>query len=374
MINFNNVSMSYGDNLIIKNMNLHIPKGELVVLIGPSGCGKTTSLQLMNRLIDPDSGTIEIDGKDIHKVNVIDLRRQIGYVIQEIGLFPHMTIRQNIEIVPKLLKWDEKKRLARTQELMKTVGLNPEEFMDRYPAKMSGGQQQRIGFLRALAADPPIILLDEPFGALDPVTRDSLQDELKRLQKELNKTMVFVTHDMDEAIKIADRIVIMNEGQIVQYDTPEEILLNPANQFVEKFIGKHRLSNGNVNTVSEIMRSNPITIRENNGLARVISQMQSKRISTLLIVDEHNKYVGTVGIEALIDKVKPGMLVSDLEIESRVSVSPASSAKEAFDLLVKDRMDILVVTNDENEVVGVVTKTSMVESLASVVWKEEAHD
>ncbi|NLC41369.1 MAG: betaine/proline/choline family ABC transporter ATP-binding protein, partial [Erysipelothrix sp.] len=235
MINFNNVSMSYGDNLIIKNMNLHIPKGELVVLIGPSGCGKTTSLQLMNRLIDPDSGTIEIDGKDIHKVNVIDLRRQIGYVIQEIGLFPHMTIRQNIEIVPKLLKWDEKKRLARTQELMKIVGLNPEEFMDRYPAKMSGGQQQRIGFLRALAADPPIILLDEPFGALDPVTRDSLQDELKRLQKELNKTMVFVTHDMDEAIKIADRIVIMNEGQIVQYDTPEEILLNPANQFVEKF-------------------------------------------------------------------------------------------------------------------------------------------
>lgn len=372
MIEFTKVSMAYGDNLIIKDMDLHIKKGELVVLIGPSGCGKTTSLQLMNRLIEPKSGTIEINNKDIHELNVTDLRRQIGYVIQEIGLFPHMTIRQNIEIVPKLLKWPKDKSLERTKELMNMVGLDPKEYLDRYPAKMSGGQQQRIGFLRALAADPPIILLDEPFGALDPMTRDLLQDELKKLQKNLNKTMVFVTHDMDEAIKIADRIVIMNEGKIVQYDTPEQILLNPANEFVEKFIGKHRLNNGHVNMVKEIMRSNPISVSLDSGLAKAISQMQSKRISTLLIVDENNRYVGTVGIESLIDKVKAGMLVSDLEVESTVSVHEESSAKDAFELLVKDKMDILVVTNDDQHVVGIVTKTSMVTSLANVVWSDDS--
>lgn len=241
MVRFENVSMAYGENEVLKNLNLHIEEGQLVVLIGPSGCGKTTTLQLINRLLKAAEGKVYVNGKDISQSDPVELRRGIGYVIQEIGLFPHMTIRQNIEIVPKLLGWDAKRRSERSQELIKLVNMD-ERYLESYPEELSGGQQQRIGLLRALAAEPPIILMDEPFGALDPITRDALQDEIMALQKKLKKTIVFVTHDMDEALKIADVIVLMKDGEVVQAASPAEMIRNPANEFVEKFIGSHRMA------------------------------------------------------------------------------------------------------------------------------------
>ena len=284
MLRFENVTISYdGKNEILKNLSLHIPAGKLAVLIGPSGCGKTTTLQTINRLIEPSSGAIYIDGKNIRSMDPVELRRSIGYVIQEIGLFPHMTIEQNIEIVPKLLKWPEEQRKKRTLELIQLVGMD-EQYLRRYPSSLSGGQQQRIGLLRALAAEPPIILMDEPFGALDPITRETLQDEIKRLQSKLKKTIVFVTHDMDEAIRLADLIILMKDGEVVQAASPEELLSDPANEFVEHFIGKHRLYNGRVDTVRDVMRANPLTVSADMGLAQGIALMEQRRVSSLLVV------------------------------------------------------------------------------------------
>ncbi|EAH1309331.1 ATP-binding cassette domain-containing protein, partial [Listeria monocytogenes] len=235
MLKFEHVTKTYkGGKKAVNDLTLNIDKGEFVCFIGPSGCGKTTTMKMINRLIEPTEGKIFINDKDIMAEDPVKLRRSIGYVIQQIGLMPHMTIRENIVLVPKLLKWSEEKKQERAKELIKLVDL-PEEFLDRYPYELSGGQQQRIGVLRALAAEQNLILMDEPFGALDPITRDSLQEEFKNLQKELGKTIIFVTHDMDEAIKLADRIVIMKDGEIVQFDTPDEILRNPANSFVEDF-------------------------------------------------------------------------------------------------------------------------------------------
>ena len=251
MLKFDHVTKIYkGGKKAVDDLNLEFKSGEFIVFIGPSGCGKTTTMKMINRLIEPTSGSIYINGKNILEKDPVQLRREIGYVIQQIGLFPHMTIQQNISLIPKLLKWPEEKRRDRAKELLKLVNMT-EDYLDRYPHELSGGQQQRIGVLRALAADQPLILMDEPFGALDPITRDSLQDEFKKLQKSLGKTIVFVTHDMDEALKLADQIVIMRDGKLVQVGSPDEILREPANDFVEEFIGKERLlqARPNIQTV-----------------------------------------------------------------------------------------------------------------------------
>ncbi|GAW94117.1 glycine betaine/L-proline ABC transporter ATP-binding protein [Calderihabitans maritimus] len=241
MVTFENVSKVYDEHVAVDNFNLEIASGEFVVLIGPSGCGKTTTLKMVNRLIEPTSGTIYVMGRDVQAMDPVKLRREIGYVIQQIGLFPNMTVEQNVDVVPRLLGWDRERRLERVKELLELVGMSYEEYAHRYPSELSGGQQQRVGVLRALAADPPLILMDEPFGALDPITRESLQNELKSLQAKLHKTIIFVTHDMDEALKLADRVVIMKDGKIVQAASPEELLRHPANDFVAEFIGKNRI-------------------------------------------------------------------------------------------------------------------------------------
>ena len=374
MIQFKNVDMAYGEHPVIHNMNLTIEEGMLVVLIGPSGCGKTTSLQLINRLLNPTSGQLFIDGVDIQTVDPVTLRRSIGYVIQEIGLFPHMTIEQNIEIVPKLLKWPEEKRKARTLELLNLVGLDPATYLGRYPSNLSGGQQQRIGLLRALAAQPPIVLMDEPFGALDPITRDILQDEIKNLQKKLKKTIVFVTHDMNEAIKIADIIVIMKDGVVVQAAPPDTILSDPANEFVEQFIGRHRTYNGKVETVADVMRPKVFWVTSDTGLAQSIAFMEHKSVSSMIVVDmvdERPRLMGSIGIEDLIGQAKPGRIAADLPMKDIPTIAPDAPARDAFDRLIKDRLDLLVVVDEERYVLGVVTKTSMVKSLAKLVWREE---
>ncbi|MFR3817513.1 MAG: ABC transporter ATP-binding protein [Fusobacterium varium] len=236
MIEFVDVNKNFGEYHIIKNLSLKIEKGKITVIIGSSGCGKTTTLKMINKLILPTSGKIYIDGEDISQKDTIKLRRNIGYVIQQTGLFPHMTVKENIELIAKIENIDKNKINLRTKELMKMINLDYATFFERYPLELSGGQQQRVGVARAFALDPGIILMDEPFSAVDPISRKQLQDELIDIQKKLGKTIIFVTHDIQEAIKIADKICLMNNGEIMQYDTPENIIKNPKNDFVRKFI------------------------------------------------------------------------------------------------------------------------------------------
>lgn len=240
MIRLENVSKTYGDQVAVQQVSLDVPEGELVVLIGPSGCGKTTTLKMINRLIEPSSGRILIGGRDVTEVDPQRLRRGIGYVIQSIGLFPHMTVEENIRVVPKLLGWDKARSAARARELLELIGLEPGRYAKAYPKELSGGQAQRVGVARALAVDPPVLLMDEPFGAVDPLTRERLQDEFLRLQAQLKKTVVMVTHDIDEAIKLADRVCVMNAGRVEQYDTPEAVLSEPKSRFVRQFVGSDR--------------------------------------------------------------------------------------------------------------------------------------
>ena len=270
-----------GNKKAVDNISLNIEAGEFVAFIGTSGSGKTTALRMINRMIEPTEGSIEMNGKDVRNMNPVELRRSIGYVIQQIGLMPHMTIRENIVLVPKLLKWSKEKKDAKAKELIKLVDL-PEDYLDRYPSELSGGQQQRIGVVRALAAEQDIILMDEPFGALDPITRDTLQDLVKDLQK-VRKNVYFVTHDMDEAIKLADKICIMSKGQIVQYDTPDNVLRYPANDFVREFIGQNRLiqDRPNMRTVEDAMIK-PITIQADDSLNDAVNIMRTHRIDTIL--------------------------------------------------------------------------------------------
>ncbi|MCH4826544.1 MAG: betaine/proline/choline family ABC transporter ATP-binding protein [Planococcus sp. (in: firmicutes)] len=243
MIRFENVTKRFPDGTeALKDISLVLPTHQLTAIIGPSGCGKTTLMKMINKLEKPTEGSIYIDEKPINDMDEVQLRRSIGYVIQRIGLFPHMTISDNVALVPKLLEWSKEKKEERVRELLQLVGLDPEVYMERYPLELSGGQQQRVGVVRALAGDPNIVLMDEPFSALDPISREQLQDELRNLQQTINKTIVFVTHDMDEALKIADTIIVMRAGKVEQTGTPQQLIDNPANEFVQNFIGIERIS------------------------------------------------------------------------------------------------------------------------------------
>ncbi|TQS74335.1 ATP-binding cassette domain-containing protein [Ornithinibacillus gellani] len=241
MIKFNNITKRYEDGTqAIRDFSLHIKKGELMTLIGPSGCGKTTTMKMVNRLIEPTSGEIYINDQDIHSYNIHELRWNIGYVLQEIALFPHMTIAENIAIVPEMKKWNRKKVKDRIHELLEMVGLDPATYAKRMPSELSGGQQQRIGVIRALAADPDIILMDEPFSALDPISREQLQQDIRALNEKIKKTILFVTHDMDEAMALGDRVCLMKDGEVIQVDTPQQLILQPKTDFVKSFIGERK--------------------------------------------------------------------------------------------------------------------------------------
>lgn len=255
MINFEKAVKVYpGGVTAVNEVSFDIPEGETLVLLGTSGSGKSTILRLVNRLIELSSGKISIDGEDIRNKNPIELRRSMGYAIQHIGLFPHMTIAENIAVVPKLFGWDRKRLEKRTSELLEMTGLNPDDFMNRFPSQLSGGQKQRIGVARALAADPPVVLMDEPFGALDPITREQLQNEFLELESNLKKTIIFVTHDVFEAVKMGDRIALLNNGSLEQLASPSELIENPANDFVDSFLGHHRFQLALLTrTVKEVM-------------------------------------------------------------------------------------------------------------------------
>ncbi|SUP52494.1 Glycine betaine/L-proline transport ATP-binding protein ProV [Weissella viridescens] len=275
-IEFQNVSKVYdGAKVAVEDIDLSFNKGEFICFIGTSGSGKTTLMRMINRMNTPTSGKILVDDKDVATLNPVELRRRIGYVIQSIGLMPHMTIRANITLVQRLLKVDEVEREKTANKMIDLVEL-PREMLDRYPFELSGGQQQRIGVVRALAADQDIILMDEPFGALDPITRESLQDLIKSLQVKLGKTVIFVTHDMDEALKLANRLVVMSHGHVIQFDTPDNVLRHPANEFVEELIGEERLLQAQPDDtqVKTIMSNGAITIHTDRSLSDAITIMK----------------------------------------------------------------------------------------------------
>lgn len=368
MIQFENVSKCYGDVQILKDLNFTIEDGKFVVLIGPSGCGKTTTLKTINRLIPLDSGTISINGKDIQQSNKVDLRRHIGYVIQQIGLFPNMTVAQNICVVPKLLKYSQEECDRIVKEMLEMVDML--KYADKYPSELSGGQQQRIGVLRALAASPPIVLMDEPFGALDPMTRDLLQDEMISLQKKLHKTVVFVTHDMTEALKLADVIIFMNAGEIVQMASPEEMLEHPANDLVRSFLGKHALGTDIPKNVEDFMRSNIKTVKKNRGVLECAELMARNSVDTLLVIDDDDKYVGTVSIADIRHWGKDISTIEPIVKQVPMCAKIGDEAKDSFDHLLETGASYVVVLNEDDSIAGIVTKTSMARSVAQNLWGE----
>jgi len=361
MLTFENITKIYaGDIKAVDNLNLKIAKGELVVLIGPSGCGKTTSLKMINRLIQPSSGKIYLDGMDTDRLNPVELRRQIGYVIQDIGLFPHKTIAENIAIVPRLIKWPKEKIAARVDELLQMVNMDTELYKDRVPNELSGGQQQRIGVLRALAAEPDVMLMDEPFGALDPITRDQLQDELKRLQKRLQKTIIFVTHDMDEALKIADRIIIMKDGKVVQAASPEEILREPANDFVRNFIGQERLVRRPEHvTVSEVMLRKPVMIDYDKGLRQGLETMREEGVDSLMITDHEDRFLGVVDVQDIQRNLGEKKQLREV-MKARPTVLLDDNVKAVVEIMVTKGIRAVPVVDTAGHIRGIVTRSRVV--------------
>ncbi|WP_321434132.1 betaine/proline/choline family ABC transporter ATP-binding protein [Trichococcus flocculiformis] len=369
MIEFKNLTKRFpGGKIAVDSLNLTFNDGEFIVFIGTSGSGKTTSMRMINRMIEPTSGEILINGKNSKDMNAVELRRQIGYVIQQIGLMPHMTIFDNIVMVPKLLKWPVEKQRKIAEELIQKVDL-PLEFLERYPSELSGGQQQRIGVIRALAADQDIILMDEPFGALDPITRDSLQETLKELQRELGKTVIFVTHDMDEALKLADRIVIMQDGKVVQFDTPDNILMDPANAFVENFIGEERLSQARTNfrTVEQIMIRGPVSVSSDQNLSEAIKLMRTRRVDSLFVTDVDDILLGMLSVEAIdTNRRRP---VTAGEVMSEVSfVREGTLVRDALQRILKLGYKNIPVVNENNQLIGLITRTSIVDMVYDTIW------
>lgn len=373
LLEFKNVSKIYkGGKKAVDDVNLNFEKGEFIAFIGTSGSGKTTMMRMINRMIEPTSGQILINGEDIAKTDPVELRRKIGYVIQQIGLMPHMTIRENIVLVPKLLKWPEDKRKEIADRLIKLVDL-PNDFLERYPSELSGGQQQRIGVVRALAADQDIILMDEPFGALDPITREALQDLVKQLQQEMGRTIIFVTHDMDEALKLADRIVIMREGRVVQFDTPDNILREPADEFVEEFIGHDRLiqARPNIQTVEQVMLKTPISITPGKSLTEAIRLMRDKRVDTLLVTDDAGILKGYIDIESIDYNHRTATSVGDIMSKNVFFVRKDSLLRDTVQRILKRGLKYVPVVDEAGKLVGIVTRASLVDVVYDTIWGDD---
>jgi osmoprotectant transport system ATP-binding protein len=365
MIEFVNVKKSFKDKVVIKDMSLKINKGELVVFIGLSGCGKTTSLKMINKLTKITSGKILIDGKDISQEDTIELRRNMGYVIQQTGVFPHMTVKENIELIPRLQKLDVDKIEKKTLELLEMVGLNSEEYMDRYPSELSGGQQQRIGVARAFATEPDIILMDEPFSALDPITRSELQEELFNLQQEVKKTIVFVTHDMDEALKLADRICILKDGEIVQYDTPENILRNPCGTYVEEFIGKKRIwSNPEFIKAKDIMIEDPVAISGKRTILQGLEIMKKNKVDSLLITDRNGKLSGLVTLKDIKKDANKTSRLEEIMDEEIITVKEDDNLVNILETMNEYGIGYVPVVNTDKKLAGLITRSSLLSILS----------
>ena len=372
MIEFRNVSKSYKNNQVLQDINFTIYDGEIVVLIGPSGCGKTTTLKMINRLIEPTAGEILINGENIMEKDPIALRRSMGYVIQQTGLFPHMTVRQNIEVIPRLEKRPAQEISRRTMALMEMVGLDPAQYLDRYPIQLSGGQLQRIGVARAFATDPDIILMDEPFSALDPITRSGLQDSLVSLQSKMKKTIVFVTHDMDEAVKIADRICIMYQGDILQYDKPEAILKNPAHGFVSEFVGKNRIwSSPEYIRADDIMITSPVTTEPDIPMFKCIEKMRLQKVNSLMVVDPQEHLIGFVKAAWILRAHDREAPVEQVMKTPSVTARPEDSIVDLLQMVRKHDVSAIPVTDRDGILKGLVTNSSLVTALSNQFLDED---
>lgn len=375
MIEFKNVSKVVGNKIILNNMSLKIEKGELVTLIGPSGCGKTTTLKMINKLIKASSGEILIDNKNIEGEDTIKLRRNMGYVIQQTGLLPHLTVKENIELIPSLEKMDAEKVNSRTIELLKMVDMNPDEYLNKYPNELSGGQQQRIGIARAFAMDPEVILMDEPFSALDPVTRNQLQDEVFNIQQNIKKTIVFVTHDMDEALKLADRICIIENGSVIQFDIPENILKNPANEFVKNFIGEDRIwSQPEFIKARDIMIKNPIKASAERTLLQGIEIMKANHVDSLLIVDKENILSGIITLKEIRATLNKNIKLKDIMERELITAYEDDSIVDVIEKIEKEKVSYIPITDKRSKLLGLITKSSLLSVLSSQLLSKEVEE
>lgn len=371
MIEFRKVSKAYKNNMVLKDISFNIEMGKFTVLIGESGCGKTTLLKMINKLIVPTKGDIFIDGKDIKEIDDIKLRRSMGYVIQQTGLFPHMTVRENITIIPRILKVDENKINKDSLEMMNMIGLD-DSLLDRYPSELSGGQQQRIGIARAFITNPNIILMDEPFSALDPMSRVALQDELLKLQEKLHKTIVFVTHDMDEAIKLADKIAIFDNGELVQYDVPENILKHPANDFVKNFVGKKRIwTSPKYIKVEDIMIDKPVTCFPNYTVFYCLNKMKMMKVDSLMVVDDKKNFLGVLYAESVTDKEAMNKEASEYMLKDIPIVKKGDSISTLAKLVTESRLSNIPVLDDDNHLCGLITRSSLIMALSQQFLEEE---
>ena len=361
MIRLDRVSKRYADGTVaVEELDLAVPRGSLVVLVGPSGCGKTTTMKMVNRLIEPTSGRIFLDGEDVTAGNPVKLRRRMGYVIQQVGLFPHRTILDNVATVPELLGWDSKRRRARALELLELVGLEPALYAKRYPHQLSGGQRQRVGVARALAADPPVLLMDEPFGAVDPLVRDRLQAEFLRLQQEDRKTILFVTHDIEEAVRLGDYIAVFRQGgRLEQYDTPATILGSPATQFVADFVGADRgLKRMSVTPINASDLDHPPVVHLDDSLAEAAACFQESHSRWAVVLDSSERLHGWIGIEA----TRGLGTVRDVARRMEAWVPAGTSLKHAFsEMLQYDAGWVAVLDGDR--FLGVVTPQTLHEAL-----------
>lgn len=364
MITFEEVDKAYKEKLVLHKINLTINDGEFVVLIGSSGCGKTTLLKTINKLETVDRGLIKIDNVSIRQQNTLELRRRIGYVVQDAGLFPHMTIYDNIATVLRINNYDSNNIENRIDELLEMVDLDPNSYKYLYPCQLSGGQKQRVGVARAFATNPDIILMDEPFSALDPVTRSDLQDAVVKLQKQFKKTIVFVTHDMDEAIKLADKICIIQKGWIVQYDTPENILKNPANEYVQNFVGKNRLwSNPEFIKASDIMLKNPCKISVDRTIIQALQVMNHARVDSVLVTED-NKFLGIVWLADLQNFDSYSGSLKNFISDDYHAVYENTSLKEITNTVDYNHFGIVPVLDLKNELVGYLTKSRLLSVLS----------
>lgn len=352
MIRLENVSRYYGDIVAVDNLSMEITKGEVCVLIGPSGCGKTTTLKMINRLIEPTSGRIFVNGRDNSEIRPEQLRQSMGYAIQNVGLFPHMTVADNIAVVPELLHWPKDRISERIKELLDLVGLNPDGYATKYPSQLSGGEAQRIGVARALAADPPILLMDEPFGAVDPLTRERLQTQFSRIQQELKKTVILVTHDLNEAIRLADRIAIMAGGKLVQYDTPETVLARPANKFVHDFVGTDRaLKRLSRISIERFIKPSP-SIDIAASLPEVTAVCESCR--WVWVVDENRRLIGWIDRDSLpgVTSVREMIVRGDAD---DIAIGSNSTLREALSRMIDQGFRSVPVVDERGRLLGEVT-------------------
>jgi osmoprotectant transport system ATP-binding protein len=376
VVAFEHVTKRYGgpeSPPAVDDLTLTVPAGEICVLVGPSGCGKTTSMKMVNRLIEPTSGRITIGGEDVAGLPAVELRRRIGYVIQQVGLFPHLTVGENVAVVPRLLRWSKPRMLERTDELLDLIGLEPGDYRNRYPNELSGGERQRVGVARALAADPPVMLMDEPFGAVDPIRRERLQNEFLRLQERVRKTVVFVTHDVDEAIKMADRIAILQRGGILaQYDTPAAILANPASEFVERFVGADRglkrLSLGRVRDLDVI---EPVIVHAGEDRADVRRRLDGvEPLHYALLVDGEGRPLGWIDEH---DLAGSGPIDPEAATPGAPTVQPETTLRDALSALLGSSVQLGVVVDARERVIGLVSVDAIGERLREPVRDAEGN-